>query len=171
MSVACAPAAQPSQPRRQQCRLTAGRMRIQKALDPSPPRKATATTREPRVHMIGIGGAGLSPIAHVLLEQGIHVSGSDRQESERTRRLAAAGARILRASGSGRRAQRDCPTGERPDVVLISSAVDESNPERQTAQDAGNTGRQTRVLSSARFSPAATSSQSPAPMARARPPP
>ena len=58
---------------------------LQKALDAPPPGKGGDDTR-PRVHLIGIGGAGLSAIAHVLLERGIHVSGSDRQESERTPR-------------------------------------------------------------------------------------
>ena len=110
-------------------------MRIQKALDPSPPRKGGDDTR-PRVHMIGIGGAGLSPIAHVLLEQGIHVSGSDRQESERTRRLAAAGADIFGRQAAAAELS-ELPDHKRPDVVLISSAVDESNPERQTAQTLG----------------------------------
>lgn len=110
-------------------------MRLQKALDPSLPRKGGDDTR-PRVHMIGIGGAGLSPIAHVLLEQAIHVSGSDRQESERTRRLAAAGAQILGRQAAAAELS-ELPDHERPDVVLISSAVDESNPERQTAQTLG----------------------------------
>ena len=44
--------------------------------------------------MIGIGGSGLSAIATVLLERGYRVSGSDRQESPQTRRLAESGARI-----------------------------------------------------------------------------
>ncbi|MDE0462467.1 MAG: UDP-N-acetylmuramate--L-alanine ligase [Caldilineaceae bacterium] len=109
--------------------------RLQKALDPSLPAKGGDDTR-PRVHLIGIGGAGLSPIAHVLLEQGIHVSGSDRQESERTRRLAAAGATIFGRQGAAAELS-ESPDRERPDVVLISSAVDETNRERQTAQRLG----------------------------------
>ena len=90
----------------------------------------------PWVHLVGIGGAGLSAIAHVLLEQGIRVSGSDRQESERTRRLAAAGARIFgRQEAAGEFA--GLPAREQPDVVLISSAVDEANQERRAAQRLG----------------------------------
>ena len=90
----------------------------------------------PWVHLVGIGGAGLSAIAHVLLAQGIRVSGSDRQESERTRRLAAAGARIYgRHEAAG--AFASLPAAEQPDVVLVSSAVDEANQERQAAQRLG----------------------------------
>ena len=89
-----------------------------------------------RVHLIGIGGAGLSAIARVLIERGIRVSGSDRQESERTRRLAASGATIF-----GRQAAVENLTGlparERPDVVLISSAIDRENRERQAAETLG----------------------------------
>lgn len=99
-------------------------------------RGGSAGAAPPRVHLVGIGGAGLSAIAHVLLEQGIGVSGSDRQESERTRRLAAAGARIFgRQEAAGEFA--GLPAREQPDVVLISSAVDEANQERQAAQRLG----------------------------------
>ena len=86
-----------------------------------------------RVHLIGIGGAGLSAIAHVLLEQGIRVSGSDRQESERTRRLAASGATIFGRQEAAR-TLAGLSARERPDVVLLSSAVNETNQERQAAQ-------------------------------------
>ena len=110
-------------------------IRLQKALDPSLPKKGGDDT-PPRVHLIGIGGAGLSPIAHVLLQQGIHVSGSDRQESERTRRLAAAGAQIFGRQGAAAELT-ELPDRERPDVVLISSAIDETNRERRTAHRLG----------------------------------
>ncbi len=108
---------------------------LQMALEASPPTEGGNRAR-PHVHLIGIGGAGLSAIAHVLLERGIQVSGSDRQESERTRRLAAAGAKMF----GRQRAHQELaglPPQERPDVVLISSAVDETNPERQTARKLG----------------------------------
>ena len=89
-----------------------------------------------RVHLIGIGGAGLSAIAHVLLEQGVRVSGSDRQENERTRRLAASGATIFEGQETAA-TLTGLPARERPDVVLISSAVNEANQERQAAQRLG----------------------------------
>ena len=46
------------------------------------------------VHLIGIGGSGLSAIARILLERGISVSGSDRQPSAVTEALQAAGHRV-----------------------------------------------------------------------------
>ncbi len=82
------------------------------------------------VHLIGIGGAGLSAIARVLLETGVTVSGSDRRSNRLTASLTAAGARVF----IGQRAENlDAVMGVLPDVVLISSAVDDTNEERQTA--------------------------------------
>jgi len=88
-----------------------------------------------RVYLIGIGGAGLSAIATVLLEQGIRVAGSDRQAGPATQRLQELGAQVL----NGQIAQNlaDLLPAERPDVVLISSAVDAQNPERRTAEALG----------------------------------
>ncbi|HEX5756840.1 MAG TPA: Mur ligase domain-containing protein, partial [Arenimonas sp.] len=48
----------------------------------------------PRVHFIGIGGAGMSGIAEVLVNLGYTVSGSDQSESATTRRLRQLGARV-----------------------------------------------------------------------------
>ena len=47
-----------------------------------------------RIHLIGIGGTGISAIARLLLEMGYTVSGSDRAESEYTRDLQSAGVTI-----------------------------------------------------------------------------
>lgn len=88
-----------------------------------------------RVHLVGIGGAGLSAIAQVLLEVGVAVSGSDRQASGHAVRLAAAGARVF--GGQSAENLTGLPARERPDVVLISSAVDASNPERRAAEELG----------------------------------
>ncbi|HMN30220.1 MAG TPA: Mur ligase family protein, partial [Caldilineaceae bacterium] len=88
-----------------------------------------------RVHLLGIGGAGLSAIARVLHEQGITVSGSDRQPSKAASQLAELGIRIQ----IGQRGENltNLPAAERPDVVLASSAVDKENPERQAAAALG----------------------------------
>lgn len=87
-----------------------------------------------RIHLIGIGGAGLSAIATVLLQLGVRVSGSDRQASGHTDRLAAAGATVV----IGQRAENlDPQSGLQPDVVLISSAVAADNPERAAAEAQG----------------------------------
>ncbi|MCK5327226.1 MAG: UDP-N-acetylmuramate--L-alanine ligase [Candidatus Latescibacteria bacterium] len=77
------------------------------------------------IHFIGIGGIGMSGMAQVLMEQGYTVSGSDLRRSEETARLERMGARI----GYGHRAEH---IGD-ADLVVVSSAVKPSNPERMEA--------------------------------------
>jgi UDP-N-acetylmuramate--alanine ligase len=80
------------------------------------------------IHLIGIGGTGISAIARVLLEMGYTVSGSDRAESPFTRDLESAGATIH--------------IGHRPfniagaDLVVRSSAIPDDNPEIAAARAA-----------------------------------
>ena len=81
------------------------------------------------IHLIGIGGSGLSAIATVLLERGYRVSGSDRQETPQTRRLQEIGARIH----YGHRAENIAGA----DRVVRSSAVRDDNVEVLAAQAAG----------------------------------
>jgi UDP-N-acetylmuramate--alanine ligase len=81
------------------------------------------------IHLIGIGGSGLSAIATILLERGYRVSGSDRQASPQARRLQEMGARIY----YGHRAENI--TGA--DRVVRSSAVRDDNVEVLAAQAAG----------------------------------
>ena len=88
-----------------------------------------------RVHLVGIGGTGLSAIARVLLEMGIQVSGSDRQVGAALAGLVQGGARVM--AGQTRDNLINLPAHELPDVVLISSAVDAANPERQAAEELG----------------------------------
>jgi len=97
--------------------------------------RLTANDQSLRIHLLGIGGAGLSAIAKVLLERGFQVSGSDRQANGNTQRLAAAGAHIFYEQ----RAENLAALGEtqRPDVVLISSAITGANPELQAMTAAG----------------------------------
>jgi UDP-N-acetylmuramate--alanine ligase len=75
------------------------------------------------IYLIGIGGAGLSAIATVLLQQKYHVSGSDRQASAATERLAQLGATIF----IGHKAE-NLQAGP-IDAVVISSAIPADNPE------------------------------------------
>lgn len=93
------------------------------ALDPS---LLTAPGR--RVHILGIGGAGMSAIARVLIGRGLHVSGSDRAASAATRALESLGATIYEGHSAAHMEQ------SAPDVVLLSSAVGPDNPEVQAAQ-------------------------------------
>lgn len=73
------------------------------------------------IHLVGIGGSGMSGIAEVLLTLGYKVSGSDLQESDTIRRLRELGGNIF----IGHQASN---IGE-AQVVVISSAVQPTNPE------------------------------------------
>lgn len=78
------------------------------------------------IHMVGIGGSGMGGIAEVLLNLGYTVSGSDLKENPVTRHLQEEGAAIH--FGHAEEHIAGC------DVVVISSAVKESNPEVQAAR-------------------------------------
>ncbi|NHO65081.1 UDP-N-acetylmuramate--L-alanine ligase [Aestuariicella hydrocarbonica] len=80
-----------------------------------------------RIHFIGIGGAGMSGIAEVLLNQGYEVSGSDLRESSVTQRLVDKGAVIYIGHSE--------ENIKEADVVVNSSAVDEHNPEMIGARE------------------------------------
>ncbi len=73
------------------------------------------------VHFVGIGGAGMSGIAEVLLNLGYAVSGSDLSEGNVTRRLVGLGAKV--------RIGHAAENVSDADVVVISSAVKADNPE------------------------------------------
>jgi UDP-N-acetylmuramate--alanine ligase len=74
-----------------------------------------------RVHFVGIGGAGLSAIARIMLARGISVSGSDGRDSVTLGSLRDAGAIVY----VGHRRDQV----HRSDTVVVSTAVPEDNPE------------------------------------------
>ncbi|HXJ46644.1 MAG TPA: UDP-N-acetylmuramate--L-alanine ligase [Candidatus Dormibacteraeota bacterium] len=74
-----------------------------------------------RIHLVGIGGIGMSGIAEVLLTLGYSVSGSDTKPSPTTERLQNLGATIY----EGHKASN----AEGAHVVVISSAIKSENPE------------------------------------------
>ena len=78
------------------------------------------------IHFIGIGGSGMSGIAEVLINLGFQVSGSDLASNSVTARLVAAGATVYQ--GHQKENLIDA------DVVVVSSAVNESNPEVMEAR-------------------------------------
>src|SRR5690349_19555281 len=78
------------------------------------------------LHFTGIGGIGMSGIAEVLLNLGYTVTGSDLKMSPITERLVALGAKVY----EGHRAEN--VGGAR--ALVVTSAVDESNPEVQEAR-------------------------------------
>ncbi len=81
------------------------------------------------IHFVGIGGAGLSALAHIMLARGWHVSGSDREASPRLDALREAGARVF--------VGHDAAFLGDADVVVVSSAVPDDNPEVVAARQKG----------------------------------
>ncbi len=79
------------------------------------------------VHFVGIGGSGMSGIAEVMLSLGYDVQGSDLKPNKQTKRLEKQGATVFigHAADNLRAA----------DAVVVSSAVDETNPEVAAARD------------------------------------
>ncbi len=80
------------------------------------------------IHMIGVGGTGMSGIAEVLVNLGYKVTGSDLRASAVTARLTQKGVEVL----IGHRQEN---IGD-ADVIVTSSAVDETNPEVMAARAA-----------------------------------
>jgi UDP-N-acetylmuramate--alanine ligase len=73
------------------------------------------------VHLVGIGGAGLSAIARVLQSEGCVISGSDQAASAATEQLAALGAGVTIGHAAGNIAGAE--------VVIVSAAIQPDNPE------------------------------------------
>lgn len=94
---------------------------------------ATTSEKLPfkRVHIIGIGGAGMSGIALVLHERGIVVTGSDLKSSRYVRELEAAGIEVHVGH------EASTVDAVNPDVVVVSTAIPESNPEVVRARELG----------------------------------
>jgi UDP-N-acetylmuramate--alanine ligase len=80
-------------------------------------------------HLVGIGGAGMSAIARVLLQRGFNVSGSDLKESRFTKALSAEGARIFIG--------HDSKNVEGAEALVYSSAIPLENPEIKEAEKRG----------------------------------
>jgi UDP-N-acetylmuramate--alanine ligase len=80
-------------------------------------------------HFIGIGGAGMSAIARVLLAMGHRISGSDLKESRNTLRLRELGAQIFIG--------HQCRNVDGAGTVVVSSAIPDGNCELTAAREAG----------------------------------
>lgn len=93
-----------------------------------------------RVHIVGIGGAGMSGIARIMLARGVPVSGSDAKDSRRLTALRALGAEVH----VGHDAAHLDSDGVTVDTVVVSTAIPDSNPELAAARRRG-----IRVLSRA----------------------
>ena len=100
------------------------------------PGEAAHTRAEPallasprRLHLMGIGGAGMSGLAEWLLDRGHDVGGCDSHASEATRRLERLGARVEEGHGPGH--------VEGVDALIVSSAIPADHPERRAAVERG----------------------------------
>jgi UDP-N-acetylmuramate--alanine ligase len=81
------------------------------------------------VHLIGIGGAGMSGIARILLARGVRVSGSDRRDTPTLLALRALGARVELGHEAAHLGDAD--------TVVVSTAIREDNPELRAARERG----------------------------------
>lgn len=80
-------------------------------------------------HFVGVGGAGMSALANILIDRGAKVSGSDLKDSKYVRALVEKGATI----SVGHRSENIVD----PDVVVVSTAIPETNPEVVEARRRG----------------------------------
>ncbi|HEY0951022.1 UDP-N-acetylmuramate--L-alanine ligase [Nocardioides sp.] len=85
------------------------------------PEEMLPADRLGRVHFVGIGGAGLSAIARIMLARGVPVSGSDGTDSPTLEALRALGARVHLG--------HDAVHVHDVDTLVVSTAVHEDNPE------------------------------------------
>lgn len=79
------------------------------------------------IHFVGIGGSGMSGIAEVLVNLGFSVSGSDLANNSVTQRLTKLGATVYQGHAA--------ENAHEADVVVVSSAVNEANPEVMHARE------------------------------------
>ena len=82
-----------------------------------------------KIHFVGIGGAGMSALARILVEKGYEVSGSDLGSSEIVENLKALGAKVF---------QGQCRENvQGVDAIVVSTAIPEDNPEVVAARELG----------------------------------
>ena len=82
-----------------------------------------------KIHFVGIGGAGMSAIAKILLEKGYEVSGSDLNDSPIVAKLKGQGAKIFKNH------QKENVVGV--DAIVLSTAISHDNPEVVEAKKQG----------------------------------
>ena len=84
---------------------------------------------EKRIHFIGLGGAGMSGIARIMLAKGMDISGSDAKASSVLSGLKTLGAQVF--------VGHDASNIGDADILVVSSAIDQSNPEIIAAKNKG----------------------------------
>ena len=80
-----------------------------------------------KVHMIGIGGAGMYPIAEILISRGYEITGSDNNVSDKTEKLIKKGVKVT----IGHKGENV----NGADLVIYSAAISKENPEIVFAND------------------------------------
>ncbi|MCL2379666.1 MAG: UDP-N-acetylmuramate--L-alanine ligase [Coriobacteriia bacterium] len=91
--------------------------------------KKDSSNKPVYAHFIGVGGAGMSALALVLLQRGVHITGSDLKESRFTRELERWGMNICIGHDNAQLGN--------PEIVVVSTAIPESNPELKEARRKG----------------------------------
>ena len=81
------------------------------------------------IHMIGIGGSGMCPLAEILLSKGYHITGSDCSESDTLERIRSYGIPVF----MGHHAENI----DGAELVVYSAAIKEDNPERTAEKEKG----------------------------------
>ncbi|MBK1632553.1 UDP-N-acetylmuramate--L-alanine ligase [Thiohalocapsa halophila] len=97
-------------------------------MSPHRTHSASYMGRMRRIHFVGVGGAGMSGIAELMANLGYAVQGSDRRDSAVTDRLRGLGVEIFIGHAAGHVAEVD--------AVVVSTAIDPSNPELLAAREA-----------------------------------
>ena len=85
-----------------------------------------------KIHFVGIGGAGMSPLAKIMAELGYEVSGSDREDSHVIEKLRKLGVKIMLGGQKGENVKG-------VDAIVVSTAIPYDNPEVLAARDLGIT--------------------------------
>lgn len=85
----------------------------------------TSLLEAKKVHLVGIGGISMSAIAHILLERGLIVTGSDAKPSHAVDTLQAAGATVSIGHSASNISDQD--------LLIYTGAIDDTNPEFQSA--------------------------------------
>jgi UDP-N-acetylmuramate--alanine ligase len=80
-----------------------------------------------KVHILGLGGAGMSGIARLLAAQGVEVSGTDAKESRRLESLRKLGVKVFVGHSPNNLLESQ--------TVIFSTAIKENNPELQAARE------------------------------------
>jgi UDP-N-acetylmuramate--alanine ligase len=82
-----------------------------------------------RIHIIGVGGIGMSAIAEIMAARGLHVQGSDQKDGANLRRLSEKGIKVF--------VGHEGANLDGASTVVISTAVKETNPELKAARERG----------------------------------